>query len=232
MESHLAEGDEITAAEEVGEGTLGAIEGIDIAATHAGGESFGGEIGEDDFVGTIEDPVRDCLADGDAGEALDARGEALDVLDVDGGEDVDVGVEEEEDVFIALGGAAAVDVGVGELVDEDDLGMASEDGVDVHLGEDGALVIDLTGWDVFKLGGELGGTFAAVGFDDADDNVFAALPTANAFGEHAEGLANAGSVAEKDLEETARFFGFGGDEPILGTFAGCRIGRQGRSISM
>lgn len=232
MQCHLAECDEIAAAKEVGEGTLGTIDGIDVAATHAGGESFGGEIGEDDLVGAVEDPVRDGLADGDSGEALDARGEAFDVLDVDGGEDIDVGVEEKEDVFVALGGAAAGDVGVGEFVDEDDLGFAREDGVDVHLGEERALVIDLAGGDVFELGGELGGGFAAVGFDDADDDVFATLTAADALAEHAEGLADAGRVAEKDLEAAARFFGIGGDQPVLGTLSGCGICRQGRTISL
>ena len=151
VERHLAEGDEVAAAEEVGEGALGAVDGVDVAAAHAGDEGFGGEVGDDDFVGAVEHPVGHGFADGDAGEALDARGEAFDVLDVDGAEDVDVGVEEEEDIFVALGVAAADDVGVGELVDEDDLGLALEDGVDVHLVEERALVVDLAGGDVFEL---------------------------------------------------------------------------------
>jgi hypothetical protein len=92
--------------------------------------------------------------------------------------------------------------------------------------EEGALVVDLAGGDVFELGGEFGGAFAAVGFDDADDDVFAALAAADAFGEHAEGLADAGSVAEKDLEAAAGLFLVGGDEPVFGTLPRCGIGRQ------
>src|SRR6201999_4545816 len=111
------------------------------------------------------------LANGDAGEALDARGEAFDVLHVDGAEHVDVGVEEKKDVFVALAVAAAGDVGVSELVDENALGMALEDGVDVHLTEEGALVVDLAGGDVFELLRKLGGAFATVRFYDADDDV-------------------------------------------------------------
>ena len=226
VEGHFAEGDEVAAAEEVGEGALGAVDGVDVAAAHAGDEGFGGEVGDDDFVGAIEDPVGHGLADGDAGEALDARREAFDVLDVDGGEDVDVGVEEEEDVFVALGVARADDVGVGEFVDEDDLGFALEDGVDVHLVEEGAFVIDLAGGDVFELGGEFGGAFAAVGFDYADDDVFSALAAANAFREHAEGFADTGSVADEDLEAAAGFLGLGGDQPVFGRLPRCGIGRQ------
>src|ERR1700735_4377005 len=113
VESHFAESDKVAAAKEVGEGAVGAVDRVDIAAAHAGDEGFGGEIGDDDLVGTIEDPVGNGLADGDAGEALDARGGAFDVLNVDGAEDVDVGVKEKEDVLVALGVAAANDVAVG-----------------------------------------------------------------------------------------------------------------------
>ena len=232
VEGHLAEGDEVAAAEEVGEGALGAVDGVDVAAAHAGDEGFGGEVGDDDLVGAVEDPVGDGLADGDAGEALDARGEAFDVLDVDGGEDVDVGFEEEEDVFVALGVAAAGDVAVGELVDEDDLGMAREDGVDVHLVEEGALVVDARGWGrasrrAASSAVPLRPWVSTMPMTD----VFAALAAADAFGEHAEGFADAGSVAEKDLEAAACLLGLGGDAASLREF--CEVWNRParRSIS-
>ena len=43
------------------------------------------------------------------------------MLDVDGGVDVDAGAQEFLDILIPLGVAAARRVGVGELVDEDEL---------------------------------------------------------------------------------------------------------------
>ena len=46
------------------------------------------------------------------------------------------------DVEVALGMAAAGRVGVGELVDQRDLRPARQDGVDVHLVERPALVLD------------------------------------------------------------------------------------------
>ncbi len=55
------------------------------------------------------------------------------MLDVDGGDDVDAGVEELFDVLPAFRVAAAGDVGVGQLVDEGEGGAAGQDGVDVHL---------------------------------------------------------------------------------------------------
>jgi len=220
LESHLAKGDEVAATEEVGEGALDTLGGVDVAATHAGDEGFGGEIADDDLVGAVENPVGDLLADLDAGEGLDAWGEAFYVLDVDGGEDVDLVVEEAEDIFVALGGGRVAvvgiaELGVGELVDEDDLGHAGEDGVDIHLGEEGALVVDLAARDLFEAGGELGGAGAAMGFDKADDDVFAAATAADAFAEHAEGLADAGGVAEEDLETATLLLGVAGVQPVF-----------------
>ena len=207
LQRHFAQGDEVAAAEEVGERALDALHGVDVAAAKAGDEGFGGEVGDDDFVGAIKHPVGHLLANGDAGESLDARGERLDVLDVDGGANVDFVVEEEEHVVVTLGQAGAFDVGVGELIDERDLGHAGENGVDVHLGEWGAFVIDFAAGDLVELGGELGGAFAAVSFDDADDNVFATGAAADAFGQHGKGFADAGGIAEEDLEAAAMLLG-------------------------
>jgi hypothetical protein len=77
-----------------------------------------------------------------------------------------------------------------------------------------------------------GGAFAAVGFDDADDYVFAALAAAYALAQHAEGLADAGSVAEEDLEAAACLFGLGCGKPVLGTLARWGFGGQRRRLSM
>jgi hypothetical protein len=100
---------------------------------------------------------------------------ALDVLDVDGRKDVDMGIEQEQHVFVALGVATAFDVGMCQLVDQNDLRLALQDGIDVHLGEDGSFVVDVARSDVFELGCLLGSAFAAVRLDDADDDILAAI---------------------------------------------------------
>src|SRR5206468_690382 len=63
-------------------------------------------------------------------------------LDVDGRINVDTGVQDLLDVGVSFGMAAAWDVGVGELVDEDDLRAAHEDRVEVHLLEDPPSILD------------------------------------------------------------------------------------------
>ena len=77
--------------------------------------------------------VRDGFAHPDAGDLRNDVVQALDVLDVDGRIDVDAVGEDFLDIEIALGMPAAGRVGVGEFVDQHDLGMARDDRVEVHL---------------------------------------------------------------------------------------------------
>ena len=55
------------------------------------------------------------------------------------------GAEQLLDVLVALGVAAAGGVGVGQLVDQADGRPAREDGVEVHLAEGHAAVLDRRG---------------------------------------------------------------------------------------
>ena len=86
--------------------------------------------------------VRHRLLLGHAGDPLDDVVERLEVLEVDRRDDVDAGVEEVLDVLPALGVAGAGDVGVGQLVDQDQVGPPGQQAVDVHLLERLAPVLD------------------------------------------------------------------------------------------
>jgi hypothetical protein len=55
------------------------------------------------------------------------------VLDVDGAVHIDAGIQQLLDVLVALGVAAAGNVGVGELVDQNEARPPLESGVDVKL---------------------------------------------------------------------------------------------------
>lgn len=100
--------------------------------------------------------------------------------------------------------AAAGCVGVGELVDEDEGGAAGEDGVEVHLLEDAAAVVDAAAGDDLEAADERLGLGAAVGLDDADRDVDAVLLPGAGRGQHGVGLADPGGGAEEDLQPAAR----------------------------
>ena len=106
---------------------------VDLAGAQPLLQRLGREVDEHDLVGLVEDPVRERLADAHAGELEDRVVQALEVLDVDGRDDVDAGVEDVLDVLVALLVAHPGRVRVRELVDQRQLGRARDHGVDVHL---------------------------------------------------------------------------------------------------
>ena len=113
---------EIALAEEVGQGLLDFFGGIDFSLAETVAQLVDGDVDVDDFVGAAEQAVGDGFANDRAGGAGDGVVERLKVLDVDGGHDVDAGVEQFEHIFVALAVARAGNVGVGQLVDDAQVG--------------------------------------------------------------------------------------------------------------
>lgn len=232
-QGEFPKGGEVGLAEVPLGGGGGAFAGIDAAGPEAAEELGGGEV--DEFKdGVVEDTVGDGFADLGAGDLADGVGPAFKVLDVDGGEDVDAGVEDLTDVLPAFGMAGAGGVGVGELVDEDEGGPAGEDAVEVHLAECDAAVVVLASGNGFETGGEGVGFGAAVGFNVADDDGAAGSGFAMGGLEHGVGLADARAHAEEDLEAAAalpRLRGMDGGQEGLRVAMGAGFQDSGFKIS-
>ena len=140
---HLAQRDlaqrrEVLDAEEAVERGIDALGLVDLAGAQAGEQGLGAEVDEHHLVGAAEHRVGHRLAHARAAELGDLVVERLEVLDVDGREHVDAGVEQVLDVLVALLVLEARCVGVGQLVDQRDLRRAPQDGGEVHVGEVGA----------------------------------------------------------------------------------------------
>ena len=163
-------------------------------------EVLGRQIDVDDLVGLGQDGIRQPFPDLDAHGALDDVVEALEMLDVHGRDDVDPRGEDVLNVLVSLRVPAAGDVGVGQLVDERDLRLAGEDGVHVHLFHGDAAIFLPAPGDDFQPAGELGDLRPAVRFEQADDDVDASALQPVTFLEHLVGLADAGAIAEIDLQ--------------------------------
>ena len=80
------------------------------------------EVDEYDLVGQIEDGIGNGLPHGGTSDLPDGVAPAFEVLDVDRGENVDAGVEQFNDVLVALRMTRTGRVGVRELVDERECG--------------------------------------------------------------------------------------------------------------
>ena len=202
-EGELPERTEVPYAEVVAERGIDPLRGIDVPVGHAPAQRFGRHVDELDLVGAAGDLVRDRLPLGDPGDALDDVVERLEVLDVERRDDRDARVEQLVDVLPALLVPRAGDVRVRELVDEDDLRPAPQDRVDVHLLERRAAVFDALPRDHLEVADLRARQLAAVGLDEADDDIGPAAAAPAALAEHRVRLADARRRAEVDAERAA-----------------------------
>ncbi len=178
---------------------------------HPAAQGLRGHVDQFDLVGPADHLVGDGLALRDAGDLPDDVVQRLQVLDVDGGDDVDPGGQQLVHVLPAPGVAPAGDVGVGELVHQRHGGPAGEDRVGVHLGERGVPVgAGEPGDDVEALEHVLG-VPAAVALDEAHHHVRPAFLPAAGLVEHPVRLADAGGRTEVHPQPATAGEGAGGE---------------------
>ncbi len=130
--------------------------------------------------------------------ACDDVVERFQVLDVDGADDVDAGLEERFDVLPALLVLEAGRVRVRQFVDQRHLWCPVEYGRQVHFGQLGVAVMHRSARNDFQPVEQRCGVRPVVGLDEADDHVGAACCSAAPFVEHGVGLAHAWRAAEID----------------------------------
>jgi hypothetical protein len=121
-QSELAQRGQVGRREEVLERALGLLGDVDLAFLESLDQIVGRQVDQLDGIGAIEHGIRHRLAHAHMRDLRDHVIEALDVLDIDRRVDVDAVTHQFFDVEIALRVAAAFDVGVCELIDQDDCG--------------------------------------------------------------------------------------------------------------
>lgn len=161
---------------------------------------MGGEVDQHQAVGLQQHLVGQGLLDPDPGQLPHQIVEALQVLHVEGGVDVDTGPEQLLHILPALLVAAAGGVAVGQLVHHGDGGFAGQQAVQIHLLQP-LLAVQV---QLARLDGELveqgQGLLATVGFHHPDQDVD---PLPGLFPhrlQHGVGFAHAGGRAEKHLQ--------------------------------
>ncbi|EKD40267.1 MAG: hypothetical protein ACD_75C00116G0001, partial [uncultured bacterium] len=129
------------------------------------------DVDQGDFRGQIEHAVRHGLLDRHAGDLGHYILDALEMLDVDGGVDVDAGGQQLLDVLPAFFVAGAGGVGMGQLVDQDDLRLSLQRRIDIQLRQAHPLVFALGLGDGRQPFEQLVGLRPAVGLDVGGDHV-------------------------------------------------------------
>ena len=210
----LAQGRQVARREIVRDGALGGLAEIDLALFEPLDQVGWCQVDDLDIVGAVDDRIRHGLADADAGDLGDDVVQALNMLDVERGVDVDAARQQFLDIEIALGMAAAGRIGMGEFVDEDEGRAPRQDRVQVHLVERAALVVDEPARDDLETVDQAFRLAAAMGLDDADHDIDPFRPAGAAGGQHLIGLADARRRAEEDLQAPAPFALGAGEERL------------------
>jgi hypothetical protein len=112
---------------------------------------FDGEVEVDHLIGLFEEAVGNGFPHHHAGDSFDQVVEAFEVLHVEGADDIDASVDEFEHVEVAAFVAAAGRIGVRQLIDQGDLGLALEDLVQAHLLDRDPAVFDLAQGHDFEI---------------------------------------------------------------------------------
>ena len=167
----LAQRRQIAGSEETLRRATRRLRHIDLAVVQALDEFVGREIDQNDVGGLLQDEVGDSLAHGDAGDAGHDVGEALEMLDVERRPDADARVEQLLHVLPAFRMPAVRSVGVGELVDDDQLGLARKRRVQIEFIEGAAVIFDLAPRKDFEPFDERARFGAAMRLDEPDDDI-------------------------------------------------------------
>ena len=200
----FAQGRQVAAREEAFERPAGLLGQIDLAVGEALDQVVRRDVDDLDVVGRIEHRVGHDLAYADAGDAGDDVVEAFDMLDVERRQHVDAGRQQLLDIHVALGMAAAGRIGVRKLVDQDEIGTAGEDGVQVHLRKGLPAMRDGAGRNGLQPFDQRRSLLAAMRFDHADDDIDALGLQRPGGQQHLEGLADARRRAQKNPQPPAR----------------------------
>ena len=162
-ERKLSQRHEVVLPKEVGQGLRDLLGGIDVAVQHPTPELFRRRIDQLDLVSFAKHPIGHPFSNRHAGDLLDRVGDAFEMLDVDGGDDVDARAQKLHDVLPALLVATRTrDIGVGQLVDQRHLGVPLENGVQIHLLEVRSPVFDRSSRNYLEVSNEVFGVSSAV----------------------------------------------------------------------
>lgn len=156
------------------------------------------------LVGGVEHAVRDALGHRDTRDGGHLIIQALQMLDIDGGIDIDTRAKQLLDILVALHMAAAPGVGMGQLVHQEKLGLPGQGRVQIEFFQLDPFIGDDLDRQLLQSLQKGHGLRPGVGLDITRHHVDACRLGPVGRLQHGIGLAHAGGIAEKDLQPASR----------------------------
>ncbi|KPY58025.1 RNA helicase [Pseudomonas syringae pv. spinaceae] len=167
LHGHFAQRGEVGLGEEGVDGSARLLRYVDLAVAQALEQLAWRQVDQHQVEGFLQHPIGQCFTHLHAGDAAHLIIEAFQVLDVDGGIDVDAGREQFLNVLPAFGVPAAGRIGVRQFVDQHQARRRLEQRVEVHFFEGHAAVFGAQQGLLRQAVEQRLGFRAAVGFHHA-----------------------------------------------------------------
>ena len=194
----LPQGEQVPLLEEALQCLLDLFGNIDLALVKSSDQFVGRDVDEFDFVRFVDNGIRDRLGDSDTRDLGDHVVQAFQVLDVDGGPNVDARLEQFPNILPTLGVPASQRVRVGKFINEDRCGFAGKRCIKIKLSD--ACADHLARRNALQPFCHRFGFSAPVRFQITDHKIAVTFLLLLRRLKHGVGFADACRHAEKDLE--------------------------------
>lgn len=155
-------------------------------------------------MGIVEQMIGNGLAHPDADDPADDIVETFQVLDIEGGPDVDAGAQQFFDILPAFGVTRTGNVAVSQFIHQQHRRTSRQRGIQIELAEGTLAMHHVVARQQFQTGEQFSGFPSAMGFDHARHQVTALGHFALGRGEHGTGFPHPGIGAEIDAQFAAQ----------------------------
>ncbi|CAH0282706.1 hypothetical protein SRABI112_03966 [Pseudomonas mediterranea] len=200
LHRQLTQGRQVGLGEESIDCRAGLLRHIDLAIAQALQQFTGRQVDQQQFIGFLQNPIRQRFANLHPGDAAHLVIEAFQVLDIDGGVDIDAGGKQLLDVLPALGVATAGGIAVGQFVHQHQAWPGGEQTVEVHFLEHHAPVLGTHQRLLHQAAEQCFGFGSTVCLHHAGDDLHVLPQLGVGRLQHGVGLADTRCRAQKDFE--------------------------------
>ncbi len=195
-QSQLPQCHQVALAEKMIHRTLCLVRDVHLPGLEPRQQFVRGDVDQHDFVGGVEYLIGYRLPDAHVGDAANHVVEALQVLNVQGAEDIDAGRQQFIHILPALGMAHARNIGMRQLVDQNQIRMAQQCSVQIEFTQRLAAINDCPRRQDLQALEQRGGFHPAMGLDHPDQHYAALARSLTRGDQHGVGLADPGRRAE------------------------------------